>query len=639
MIKNMVAVGITAAFILAGCGGQPVTVPPAVPYSPGTPSAPPKPAAASPTDAPKPAAPAAASTAAGAAAPAAAPASPAGDRAFSKLSPADRGKISSAPPPMAIDKTKKYIATIKTSKGEIKIELDPSAAPQTVNNFVYLSTNGFYDGLTFHRVEPDFVIQGGDPAGNGSGGPGYNIPPEIKLPHVAGAIAMARRGGPPESTPSSGSQFYITLAATPNLDGNYTAFGKTIAGMDVVKKIVIGDKIERVDIVEASGSAVAPIPTAIAVAAAPADCKAVEDKVFKDVPELVIDKDDLVIGNPNAISTLVEYADLQCPSCAALHPILKSVMPQISDTVKLVFRHFPLVNSHDKAMIAARGGVAAQEQGKFNEYQDLLYTKQADWDKTPVAEFTKTLSGFAADLKLDVAKFEATLAKPETQARVDRDRKTGEALKVPGTPTLFLDGQPFQPAVLGNPATIEQIKTYTQRRQAYKEYLGKKPVTFAKPDQVIAKGDVYEVTIKTSKGDVVLELDGKLAPGNVNSTIFLMQKGFYGNMPVLVNEPQFNAVLFGDPSGTGFASPGYDCAPETDGKFDKPGVVGLFRSVSNPDNSGAQLVIAYDASPQLDGDLTVIGQVTKGLEIVKSLVGEEGKDKQDKLISTTVKKK
>lgn len=540
---------------------------------------------------------------------------------------------------MAIDKSKKYIATIKTSKGEIKVELDPSAAPQTVNNFVYLSTNGFYDGLTFHRVEPDFVIQGGDPAGNGSGGPGYNIPPEIKLPHVEGAIAMARRGGPPESTPSSGSQFYITLSATPNLDGNYTAFGKTIAGMDVVKKIAIGDKIERVDISEASGSIVAAIPTAASVAAAPAECKVVEDKVFKDVPELALEKDDIVIGNPNAISTLVEYADLQCPSCAALHPVLKTVLPQISDTVKLVFRHFPLVNSHDKAMIAARGGVAAQEQGKFNEYQDLLYTKQADWDKTPVAEFTKTLTTYAADLKLDVAKFEATLAKPETQARVDRDRKSGEALKVPGTPTLFLDGQPFQPAVLSNPATIEQIKQYTKRRQSYKDYLSKKPPTFAKPEQVVGKGEVYEVTIKTSKGDVVIELDSKLAPGNVNSTVFLLQKGFYNNMPVLVNEPQFNAVLFGDPSGTGFATPGYDCAAEAEGRFDKPGVVGLFRSISNPDNSGAQLVIAYDASPQLDGDLTVIGKVTQGLDIVKGLVGEDGKEKQDKLISTTIKKK
>ncbi|MCW1967291.1 MAG: thioredoxin domain-containing protein [Anaerolineae bacterium] len=393
------------------------------------------------------------------------------------------------------------------------------------------------------------------------------------------------------------------------------------------------------DIAEASGSAVAAIPTAVAVAAAPAECKAVEDKVFKDVPELALEKDDIVIGNPNAISTLVEYADFQCPSCAALHPVLKGVMPQISDTVKLVFRHFPLVASHDKAMIAARGGVAAQEQGKFNEYQDLLYTKQADWSKTPVAEFTKTLTTYAADLKLDVAKFEATLAKPETQARVDRDRKSGEALKVPGTPTLFLDGQPFQPAVLGNPTTVEQIKQYTKRRQSYKDYLGKKPLLFAKPEQVVGKGEVYEVTIKTSKGDVVVELDSKLAPGNVNSTVFLLQKGFYNNMPVLVNEPQFNAVLFGDPSGTGFATPGYDCAAEPEGRFDKPGVVGLFRSVSNPDNSGAQLVIAYDASPQLDGDLTVIGKVTQGLDIVKGLVGEDGKEKQDKLISTTIKKK
>lgn len=99
-----------------------------------------------------------------------------------------------------------------------------------VNNFVFLARDGFYDGLTFHRVEKDpepFVIQGGDPLGRGTGGPGYTIPPEIKRTHPRGALAMARTEGPPETTPSSGSQFYIALADIPFLDGNYTSFGQT----------------------------------------------------------------------------------------------------------------------------------------------------------------------------------------------------------------------------------------------------------------------------------------------------------------------------------------------------------------------------------------------------------------------------
>ena len=153
-------------------------------------------------------------------------------------------------PAMTIDVTKKYTATIKTAKGSIVLELYPKDAPQHVNNFVFLARDGFYNGLTFHRVEPGFVIQGGDPDGNGTGGPGYNVPPEIKAKHTEGALAMARRGGPAHSTPSSGSQFYITLAATPFLDGQYTAFGQTIQGMDVVKKISVGDKIESIAIEE-----------------------------------------------------------------------------------------------------------------------------------------------------------------------------------------------------------------------------------------------------------------------------------------------------------------------------------------------------------------------------------------------------
>lgn len=163
--------------------------------------------------------------------------------------PADRSNMYSAPPEMRIDPSKSYVATISTAKGDIIVQLDAGAAPQTVNNFVFLAQGGFYDGLTFHRVEPGFVIQGGDPLGSGSGGPGYTVPAEIKLLHPEGAIAMARRGDNvnPDRA-SSGSQFYITLAATPFLDGGYTAFGQVSAGMDVVQSIAVGDVIEKITI-------------------------------------------------------------------------------------------------------------------------------------------------------------------------------------------------------------------------------------------------------------------------------------------------------------------------------------------------------------------------------------------------------
>jgi peptidyl-prolyl cis-trans isomerase B (cyclophilin B) len=165
--------------------------------------------------------------------------------------PLDRSMMYSAPPEMQIDLGRTYKATISTDKGDIIVQLDAGTAPQTVNNFVFLSREGFYDGLTFHRVEPGFVIQGGDPLGSGRGGPGYTVPAEIKLPHVEGAIAMARQGDQVNPTrASSGSQFYITLAQTPFLDGGYTAFGRVIGGMDVVKSIAVGDFIDTITISE-----------------------------------------------------------------------------------------------------------------------------------------------------------------------------------------------------------------------------------------------------------------------------------------------------------------------------------------------------------------------------------------------------
>jgi cyclophilin family peptidyl-prolyl cis-trans isomerase len=130
-------------------------------------------------------------------------------------------------------------------------ELYAGQAPQTVNNFVYLARAGFYDGLSFHRVVPGFVIQGGDPLGKGNGGPGYTVPAEIGLPHTKGALAMARLSDQvnPERA-SSGSQFYITLDKTPHLDGGYTVFGQVVDGTSVVESIAQGDAILGIDIQE-----------------------------------------------------------------------------------------------------------------------------------------------------------------------------------------------------------------------------------------------------------------------------------------------------------------------------------------------------------------------------------------------------
>ena len=141
------------------------------------------------------------------------------------------------PPPMSIDVTAGYTATIHTNHGSFKVELFPSQAPITVNNFVFVAQEGFYDGVTFHRVIDNFMIQGGDPSGAGAGGPGYQFQDEIVEGLVfdaPGKLAMANAGA---GTSTNGSQFFVTTGPTPHLDGNHTIFGEVMEGQDVVDAI------------------------------------------------------------------------------------------------------------------------------------------------------------------------------------------------------------------------------------------------------------------------------------------------------------------------------------------------------------------------------------------------------------------
>jgi cyclophilin family peptidyl-prolyl cis-trans isomerase len=143
-----------------------------------------------------------------------------------------------APPPMLIDTSKSYTAIIETEKGNITLELFAKDVPVTVNNFVFLAREGFYDNCTFHRVIPDFMAQGGDPTGTGTGNPGYFIPNEItQHTHVAGALSMARTVVPD----TNGCQFFICYTDQHGLDGSYSVFGQLISGMDVLESLTPRD--------------------------------------------------------------------------------------------------------------------------------------------------------------------------------------------------------------------------------------------------------------------------------------------------------------------------------------------------------------------------------------------------------------
>lgn len=152
------------------------------------------------------------------------------------------------PPAMQIDTQKTYRVTIETNRGDMELELYPEHAPKTVNNFVFLAQEGFYDGIVFHRVISDFMTQGGDPTGTGRGGPGYKFEDEVAenpLRHETAVISMANSG-----PNTNGSQFFITHSPQPHLNGMHTVFGKVVEGQDIVDAIQQGDRMVKVMVSE-----------------------------------------------------------------------------------------------------------------------------------------------------------------------------------------------------------------------------------------------------------------------------------------------------------------------------------------------------------------------------------------------------
>ena len=160
-------------------------------------------------------------------------------------------------PPMTIDASRTYEAKVKLASGDMTIRLRADLAPQSVNSFVFLARDGYYDGCTFHRVLPGFVAQGGDPTGSGSGGPGYTVPDELSpTPFTTGTLGMANAG-----PNTNGSQFFIGLGDAPHLTGRYTVFGELTDGLEVLQGITPrdpsrggslppGDRIETIEIIE-----------------------------------------------------------------------------------------------------------------------------------------------------------------------------------------------------------------------------------------------------------------------------------------------------------------------------------------------------------------------------------------------------
>jgi cyclophilin family peptidyl-prolyl cis-trans isomerase len=364
------------------------------------------------------------------------PAPPAdGNRPLAELEPAARVDRFSGPAAPYTKPDTVYTATIVTSKGHIVAELYQDT-PESLNNFVTLALNGFYDGLTFHRFVEGFVIQGGDPQGDGGGGPGYTIPGEFTHTHPRGALAWARTGDEvnPERR-SSGSQFYITLAPTPDLDGAYSVFGQVTEGMDVVDQITQGDVIERIDI---------------------------------------------TTGGPSSLPTPTPTPEPKAPASQSGRPL--AAVP---------------------------------------------VAERADYYNLP-------------------------------------------------------------------------------------------------PESILEEGKTYQATVKTAKGDIVIDLDAQAAPISVNNLLMLAGLGFYDGMPISYVEKDTYA-LFGSPGAKPDSDVGYLLPLEANAEASKiiTGTVAMYpipdQSAGDLKASGSQFFISLTELPSGGTALNAFGTVSKGLDIVAQL--------------------
>lgn len=319
---------------------------------------------------------------------------------------------------------------------------------------------------------------------------------------------------------------------------------------------------------------------------------------------------DHIYGPADAPITFIEYADFQCPGCAAMHTLRTYLRDTYGDKLRYVYRHFPL-SFHTLAPIAAEAAEAAGAQGKFWEMHDLLFEHQREWSQLQGDAVREKLLEYAGELGLDRERFAKELDEHKYLDKVNADNQSAIQAQLGGTPTYIVNGVAY-PAQWGlHPALVIGFINLLQ----LKDRMYTSP-----PEQVIDPSKEYTATIRTERGDIVVKLYASLVPVTVNSFVFLAREGWYDGVSFHRVIPGFVAQT-GDPTGIGIGSPGYRCDDEIvpSLRYDKPGVVGMASQGPGTSSVGSQFFITYAALPQLDGNYTIIGQVVEGMDVLESL--------------------
>jgi cyclophilin family peptidyl-prolyl cis-trans isomerase/protein-disulfide isomerase len=315
---------------------------------------------------------------------------------------------------------------------------------------------------------------------------------------------------------------------------------------------------------------------------------------------------DHVTGPQDAKLTIVEYSDFQCPACQSTAPVIKQFLAAYGDQVRFVYRHFPL-SFHEKASPAAAAAEAAGLQDKFFEMEEVLYASPDEWNEMTLEDFDAYLLEKAEEIGLDMDQFQQDWKSDAVLAAVQEDYNSGLSAGVNATPSIFINGRLYsgQRSVDVFAALLDLIDLGERQ---YKEC----------PAMEIDQSKTYTATLKTDKGDIVIELYDDIAPITVNSFVFLAREGWYDNIIFHRVISGFVAQT-GDPLGMGYGGPGYTFRNETDPDytFDSAGVVGMANS--GADMNGSQFFITYTELHDLDGAYTVFGRVIEGMDVVESL--------------------
>jgi cyclophilin family peptidyl-prolyl cis-trans isomerase len=297
-----------------------------------------------------------------------------------------------------------------------------------------------------------------------------------------------------------------------------------------------------------------------------------------------------------------------------VYPLLKRLVDASDGQVRVIYRHFPLISIHDKAVIAAEAAEAAGAQGAFWEMHDVIFDRQQEWASKPTEEMPAVLSGYAKELNLDTEAFDQALADGTYRDKVMAGYEAASAAGLGGTPTLIADGVHYPSDQWG--LSYEGLQVFVRLITMKQRQVD------APPPAVTEEGKQYQATIQTEKGDIVIDLFAEQTPVTVNSFVFLAQQGWYDDTIFHRVIPGFVAQA-GDPSGTGIGWPGYRCSDELNSSltFDGPGVLGMANS--GPDTNGSQFFITLAAQHDLDGKHTVFGRVSAGMDVVEALAARD----------------